>query len=449
MGCCEINTLKMSELDSLLEEACPKCRPLLERLRKHIDFLEKQVRDLQRRLERYENAHTPPSLRWKTAKPKKLGGGKVGRPRGHEGVTRPQATPTETVPLKLKKCPHCSSRLGKPVKVESRIIEEIPEPRPVKVTEFLVHHYECKSCGEHVAASDSRCPREGVFGPRTLAHITLLKYHGRLPHRKVCETLEREFGLMVSPATVLDVTRRVSDSLQQEYRRVRDKIRASKVVYVDETGFKVGGVNFWLWVFTTESETLAVIRQSRGKKVLKEVLGKTYDGVIVSDGWRSYSNYASRNQRCWAHILREVRHVADKHMEARPLCRALHRLYNKLVKVLETEPPPEKRKRLHAKALATLRYWNNNEHATEKVVKLADKIKTASKSMLTFVLCPGVESTNNRAERALREHVVQRKIIGTLRNSKGTRIHETVMTMLATWKQRNLNPYLMIQKQIS
>jgi len=322
----------MTDLDSLLNEVCPKCKPLFKQL---IESFEKRISDLEHRLAAYENAHTPPSLRRKTIR-KRSGGGRAGRPCGHEGVTRPQATPTETIPVKLKECPHCKSRLGKPVKVESKIIEEIPEPQPVKVTEFLVRHYDCPSCGEHAVASDARYPREGVFGPRTLAHITLLKYHGRLPHRKICETLERDFGLMVSPATVLDVTRRVSDSLRGKYQRVLADIRRSEVVYVDETGFKVGGVNFWLWGFTTETETLAVIRQSRGKKVLKEVLGRSYDGVIVSDGWRSYSNYASRNQRCWAHILREVRHVADKHEETRPLCKAIHRLYDKLVNELET-----------------------------------------------------------------------------------------------------------------
>lgn len=205
----------MSELDSLLDEACPKCRPLLERLLKHINFLEKQVHDLQHRLEKYENAHTPPSLKWKTTR-KKSGGGKIGRPKGHEGVTRPQAEPDRVVDVQLKLCPHCKSRLGKPVRVESRIIEEIPEPQPVVVTEFRIHHYRCPSCGKHVAGSHNECPREGRFGPRTLSHITLLKYSGRLPHRKVCETLEREFGLVLSPATVLDVTRRVSDSLRGE-----------------------------------------------------------------------------------------------------------------------------------------------------------------------------------------------------------------------------------------
>lgn len=57
----------------------------------------------------------------------------------------------------------------------------------------------------------------------------------------------------------------------------------------------------------------------------------------------------------------------------------------------------------------------------------------------TFILNPGVETTNNRAERALRPHVVLRKILGTLRNRKGTAIHELIMTVLATRGQRGLD----------
>lgn len=431
----------MSSLDYLLEQVCDNCKPLFKRVLERLD-------ELEHRLERYENAHTPPSLRWKSAE-KTSSSGKVGRPKGHEGITRPQATPTRTIPVRLKECPRCHKRLGKPVKVESRVIEEIPKPQPVKVTEFLVHHYDCNSCGKHVVASDSRCPKEGRFGSRTLAHITLLKYSGRLPHRKVSETLEREFGLVITPATVLDVTRRVSDSLEGEYQKVLNNIRASEVVYIDETGFKVNGIQFWLWTFTTEKETLVVIRQSRSKKVLIEVLGKTYNGVIVSDGWRSYSNYADKQQRCWAHILREVSYIAENYVEVKPLSDTLHKLYNRLIKELETQPPPEKRKQIYDRAIRTIQDWTHREYTTGKVTQLVGKIKAAAKSMLTFVLHPGVEPTNNKAERALREHVVQRKIIGTLRNSKGIKIHETIMTMLATWKRQNLNPYLMIQSNIS
>jgi len=50
---------------------------------------------------------------------------------------------------------------------------------------------------------------------------------------------------------------------------------------------------------------------------------------------------------------------------------------------------------------------------------------------------------------ALREHVVQRKIIGTLRNGKGTSIHERIMTVLATWAQRGLNIFQMLRVMLS
>jgi len=310
--------------------------------------------------------------------------------------------------------------LGEPVKVESRIIEEIPEPQPITVTEFRLAHYDCPICGEHVVARHPECPAEGRFGPRTMAHITLLKYDDRLPHRKVCRTLKREFGLEVTPATVLDVTRRVSHALRDEYEAIKKRIRGSDVVYIDETSIRVSGARYWIWGFTTEKETLVVIRHSRGKNVLKEVLGKKFNGIIVCDGYRSYSNFTGNLQRCWAHILREARFVAEKEQEAEALCNGLHRLYDRLVYAMAEDPPPRERARLRRNALAALRYWLGKEYTSKRVVKFAAKVKTAMKHLLTFVLNPGVEPTNNRAERALREHVVIRKIIGTLRNEKGT-----------------------------
>ncbi len=60
---------------------------------------------------------------------------------------------------------------------------------------------------------------------------------------------------------------------------------------------RVDDVLHWTWVFTTESETLIVVRKSRGKLVLTEVLGEALDGVIVCDGWRAYPAYTGRMQR--------------------------------------------------------------------------------------------------------------------------------------------------------
>ena len=57
----------------------------------------------------------------------------------------------------------------------------------------------------------------------------------------------------------------------------------------------------------------------------------------------------------------------------------------------------------------------------------------------SFVVVEGLDATNNVAENALREGVVQRKIFGTLRNEKGTRIYETLLTLTTTWKQQKLD----------
>ncbi|MHC1610204.1 MAG: IS66 family transposase [Candidatus Methanospirareceae archaeon] len=336
-------------------------------LREENERLKARIEELERLLASYENAHTPPSLRKKSNKKPKSSYRKPGRPPGHKGSTRPQPKPDKVVNVTEEKCPNCNSPLGEPIGVESRIIEDIPEPQPVTVTEFRIAHYNCPSCGNHVIATHPDCPSEGNFGKRALAHITLLKYSERLPHRKVCETLEREFGLRITPATVLDLTRRVSDALRAKYDAIKKRIRSADVVYVDETGIRVNGAKYWIWVFVTDTDTLVVIRHSRGKNVLKEVLGKHFNGTIVCDGWKSYPSFSKQLQRCWAHLLREARFVAKKFAEAVPLCESLHDFYNGLTRAIKEKPPPDERKKLWESAYQKLSDLTKQGYVEEKV----------------------------------------------------------------------------------
>jgi ABC-type polysaccharide transport system permease subunit len=73
------------------------------------------------------------------------------------------------------------------------------------------------------------------------------------------------------------------------------------------------------------------------------------------------------------------------------------------------------------------------------VKKFIQTLSYGFEHWFSFVLVSGLEPTNNCVERALREPVVQRKIMGTLRNQKGTEIYETLMTLIATWKKQGLD----------
>ncbi len=100
-------------------------------------------------------------------------------------------------------------------------------------------------------------------------------------------------------------------------------------------------------------------------------------------------------------------------------------------------------------AREALRNWTLKEYSVEKVQKFIGKINNGFEYWFTFVINPGVEPTNNRAERALRPHVVLRKILGTLRNDKGSSIHERIMTTLASWGQKGLNRLQMLTEKLA
>jgi len=192
-----------------------------------------------------------------------------------------------------------------------------------------------------------------------------------------------------------------------------------------------------------------VIRKSRGTKVLLEVLTRRFKGLIVCDGWKPYVRFTKHLQRCWAHLLRESKEISEKFEGAVPLHNALKDLYDSLTKVLENNPPPEVRSSLWHSARETLLNWINKEYFAVKVQKFIGKISNGFEYWFTFIVNPGVEPTNNRAERALRPQVILRKILGTLRNEKGTSIHERIMTTLATWGQRGLNSLQMLTAKLA
>ena len=421
---------------------CPNCLILqnhIKELTAENTKLQEENTKLKHRLAAYENPHTPPSKRRYPVNRYRTRGGPryPGRPRGYPGRTRPRPKPDVVKAPEWKEtCESCEAPLGEPSSVSHRIVEEISNPSPRQVIDFLEFGWTCTECCASTSARHPDCPPEGRFGRNVLIQATLMKYEERLPHRKVCETLDRTYGLSITPATSLDITRRVSEWLRPEYLRIQGRIRSADVVYVDETGVKVDGVLHWTWAFATGCDTLIVVRKSRGKLVLTEVLGETFDGVIVCDGWRAYPSYTGRIQRCWAHLLREARYLAERNNEAGPLSEELHMLYRRFNVPPLDRPPPWKAERLACEARGLMMELAEKPYESVEVMRFAAKIMNGMGHWFTFLVVSGVEATNNRAERALREFVVQRKIMGCFRNGKGTGIYETMMTVLATWKQQ-------------
>ncbi len=415
---------------------CESCKLLA----KEIAELKKRIEQLEKLLSFYQNPHTPPSRKPFPAK-KPGSNGKPGQKNGHEGHTRQTSEPDKTISVIAEKCPGCGCNKLKLTAIESRLIEDIPVPKQAEVTEFLIGHYKCPNCSRNVVPAHPGCPKEGRLGNNLISLATVMKYLDRLPYRKIRRALKRQNLIELSEATILDLTRRAADTMRPEYKLILERIRKVAVVYSDETGMLVNGKRCWLWVFVSGVDVLVVVADSRGKQVVEQTLGEQFGGIIVCDGWRAYTGFTSRIQRCWAHLLREADFLAEHRSEAVKISEELHSIFNDCKRILDKDPPPDLREQLFGAMNARMRLLLAKSHGDGQIRKFMNKIANGFDHWFTFILHPGVEPTNNIAENALRENVIHRNIIKTLRNEKGMYLHETAMSVLTTWENMGLNAY--------
>ncbi|EQD78992.1 Transposase IS66, partial [mine drainage metagenome] len=258
----------------------------IELLTGEIAKLNEENEALKKRLIIYENPHTPPSLqRFKTKVVNPSG--KRGAPIGHRGATKEFGKPDEIIHVTVDNCPGCKHSLGLPIRIEKKTIFDIPPPQKVKVTEYDLDVYKCGNCGIEVRSKHIDCPQTGDMGIFLLNYITMLKYNLRGVIRRVQEVLKTNNNLDLSTKGINDALLRVGDTCRSEYLAIRERIRRSKWVHIDETGFHVNGKKYWLWAFrSAENDVLIIIVDSSGRDVVKETMGEDFHGPAIVDGWR-------------------------------------------------------------------------------------------------------------------------------------------------------------------
>ncbi len=393
-----------------------------------------QINKLERRLLAYENAHTPSSKQRFKKKNLKQSSGKLGSPKGHPKYFREEPAPTQVAKYTEDKCPHCATKLGLPTETKRIVEEEIPDPQPIEVTEHLVNSYICPRCNKKIVAENS-APR-GFFGKNVHTHIALLKFEDRLPLRKVENSLVRNHGLRITNSGIYGITKQVAQKLEKPYYEIIKRVRSCEILHADETSYRLNGETWWLWTFCCDDVILFVVRKSRGEKVIEEILGRGYNGIIVSDGWIVYSKFAKILQRCWAHLLRECDELEDKNKDFSDLNKKIHKLFNEIYRIRNSPPPEDERLKLQDKMKDRLRLIGEKMTFDLRFKKLGTKILNGIENWFTCVFYTNVEPTNNYAEQSLRELIVHRKIMGGLRSRDGAVVLERTASCIATWKRQ-------------
>ena len=247
----------------------------------------------------------------------------------------------------------------------------------------------------------------------------------------------------------------ISGLLQRLHGQVRPAIAALKeraqqqpVVHGDETGWREAGQNGYVWCLATGGEQ--PIRyyeydRSRAGAVVTKLLGDTFHGHLVSDFYGGYNIYRGPHQRCWVHLLRDLKQLREEQQadgERLAWVLAVHLQYRLAQEAACLADPKERRREYDAlwqrTQLLGLQYAQVKDDPCQAMAK---RLLRHVDELYQFVLHPVVPADNNLAERALRPLVVQRKVSGGTRSRAGSEARLGLASLFGTWQARGLNPF--------
>jgi transposase len=227
------------------------------------------------------------------------------------------------------------------------------------------------------------------------------------------------------------------------------RIPLEATVNVDETGHKDNGDKFWTWVFKADLYVLFRIDKSRGSKVLVDVLGKEFNGILGCDYFSAYHKYMKdfnvSVQFCIAHLIRNIRFLttlpdAETKAYGEGLLNEIRKLFKTIhghdsmtqcdfVNALE-----EAKTNIITFALEDVPSKldaNGKEEKTE-ARNMADRFRKFGKAYFEFITTPGIGPTNNAAEQAIRFIVIDRHVTQGTRSLDGRKSSERLWTVIAT-----------------
>ncbi len=395
------------------------------------------------------------------------------RRRRGRGYGRARMVPTVRHEHALADCPRCRVPLAGGTVVRTREVIEVPLGPPV-VTEHVYLERRCSRCGGCWSPGpevDGLVVGQGRLGVGVLSLIAWLREEGRLPVAVIQRYLAQVHGLALSVGAIVGAVQTVAARAGPVVTEYRAAIRASPVVHADETGWREDGTNGYTWTFSTP-QVRYFAHGGRDAGMLADALGTDFAGVLVSDFYGVYTAAEGlRHQYCWAHLLRDIDEVAQRHRRdaaVRGWADGIHRLFGRAQEAAALADPDGRCRARQAleRALLTLcaPYLRPRpapaadaeapvagvpvadeaapvaEAADPAPAVLCRRIERYLGDLFVFVEDPAVPPTNNAAERALRPLVTSRKISGGTRSETGTDTKMTLASLFGTWRLQGRNP---------
>ena len=417
---------------------------------RRIQQLEARVEKLERELAKNSrNSSRPPSSDPPSASQPQRGKDRSGRSRGaqpgHDGRGRellPLCAVDEVIEHWPERC-ECGHvfaapemlGIGEPVRHQ---IEELPVIA-ARVIEHRCPRVRCPGCGERTRALLPADVAHSAFGPRFEAAVAVLSVRNRVSRRDVVELGEELFGVRLCAGAVEAILQRAGQALADPYQQLRERVRASESLNMDETGWRTAGERRALWGMFTSHHAFFHLAPDRHEQHAKRLLAG-HTGIVTSDRWWAYAHLPlARRQLCWSHLRRDfTAHAeglaAEKEFGEHGL-QLCERVFWAWEVYQHTHDRPELKRtirQLQHTYKPIIRGYASKRARNRHCRGIARNLLKAWPALWTFAAHDGVQPTNNHAERALRGAVIYRKLSLGSQSEAGERRIERLLSASIT-----------------
>jgi transposase len=287
------------------------------------------------------------------------------------------------------------------------------------------------------------------YGIEIILILAFLHYWIGISLDHACTVMQFFTKLELPKSQADSLLKQLAGDWDEQYDTIAELIALQMIVYIDETGWKVGTKSCYTWVFSTALHVLFRCGVSRSKTEAQAVLGDSFAGIGVTDDYAAYKDLFTQHQLCWAHLIRKAIKLAlqyPDHREYAAFLDELCEIYREAIRHQNDGRLSVGRAEKVEQLLDRLRQLCTRHG--EPIVKdetpphLADFIRLQNELMdnpnclFVFVTNPAVEATNNRSERNVRREAEIRKGARTSKTADGAHRRSVILTVLASLATR-------------
>jgi transposase len=365
--------------------------------------------------------------------------GRPGAKLGHLGARQTLLSPTATEHLVPTACRCGHTALTHATPSYTHQVIELP-PITMDITHWVLYQATWPRCGHRVKAHLPPEQHTG-YGPRLSALIGEMA-GGQGTSRSLIQTFcASVLRFPIGLGAIQKVIDRVTVAIQPYYEAIARIARHAPVGYIDETPWLCQGTLQWLWVMTSPEAAFYRIDPNRSKAAFLALIAD-WGGILVSDGYGVYQSWVATRQTCLAHLIRRARGLSQRNDPNIAACgtRALAEL-QRLCHMAHSPPTGGQWRAWYARLCDLIHRYHDQQDEAGQLVR---HLRREMDALWVFLIEHGVETTKNRAERALRFAVMWRKRSQGTNSDKGSRWVERILSLKETCRLQARSTYAVL-----